>query len=88
MITTCNNNFLANSDDDEEYVNEHALTIDEILEAEFKAYKGDRGQPMFSTGGAYNNPLDWWHLNCDKYPNIWSLASCILAIRATSAPSE
>jgi Sec-independent protein translocase protein TatA len=69
-ITTCNNNFLANSDDDEEYVNEHAMTIDEILEAEFKAYKGDRGQPMFSTGGAYNNPLDWWRVNCDKYPNI------------------
>jgi hypothetical protein len=87
-ITTCNNNFLANSDDDEEYVNEHALTIDEILEAEFKAYKGDRGQPMFSTGGAYNNPLDWWRVNCDKYPNICSLATCILAIPATSAPSE
>lgn len=83
-----NNNFLADSDDDDEVENEHALTFDEVLEAEFKAYKADKGQSMFCAEGSYNNPLDWWRLHNEKYPNIWRMASCVLAIPATSAPSE
>ncbi len=43
---------------------------------------------MFNKDDRYNNPLDWWRIYVDKYPNIWKLASCILAIPATSAPSE
>ena len=76
------------SDDDDEVENEHALTFDEVLEAEFKAYKADKGQSMFCAEGSYNNPLDWWRLHNEKYPNIWRMASCVLAIPATSAPSE
>ncbi len=84
-----NNIFLANSDDEEEdNVNEHAMTLDEILEAEFKAYRGDRGQSMFSVECVYNNPLVWWRVNHEKFPNIWRLASFILAIPATLAPSK
>ena len=63
-------------------------TTDQILDAEITAYKADKGQPMFDKDDGYNNPLEWWRIHSCKYPNIWKLASCILAIPATSAPSE
>jgi hypothetical protein len=40
------------------------------------------------TNDQYSNPLQWWRRHVEKYPNIWKLASIILAIPATSAPSE
>jgi hypothetical protein len=64
------------------------MTFDEIIAAEFVFYKSDHGQTMFNGDGVYNDPLDWWRIHYEKFPNIWKLASCILAIPATSAPSE
>jgi hypothetical protein len=32
--------------------------------------------------------LDWWRIHVDKYPNIWKIARCVLAIPETSAPLE
>ncbi len=43
---------------------------------------------MFDQEDEYNNPLDWWRIHAEKYPNIWKIARCVLAIPATSAPSE
>lgn len=86
--TQFNNNFLADSDDEHESDHEHELTLAEILEGEIRAYRADCGQPLFAAEGKYNNPLDWWRVNHEKFPNLWKMASCILAIPATSAPSE
>ena len=58
------------------------------MEGEIRAYRADCGQPLFDSEGKYNNPLDWWRVNHEKFPNLWKMASCILAIPATSAPSE
>jgi hypothetical protein len=55
---------------------------------EVSAFKLEKMQPMYSPSCSYNNPLDWWRVYHSKYPNVWRLASCILAIPATSAPSE
>jgi hypothetical protein len=43
---------------------------------------------MVKKDEGYNDPLEWWRVLADKYPNIWKIASCILPIPATSAPSE
>ena len=80
--------FLARADEDIDTATDSTPTIDQVLQAEIIAYKADKGQSMFNKDDGYNNPLDWWRIYADKYPNIWKLASCILAIPATSAPSE
>lgn len=85
-----NNNFFADSDDEESVVVE-ALPLIDVVVAEVNAYQAEKSQPMYSRNGpsgSYNNPLDWWRLHHSKYPNLWKLASIILAIPATSAPSE
>lgn len=81
-------NFLADSEDEDSSLPEAVMTFDEIIAAEFVLYKSDRGQTMFNGDGVYNDPLDWWRIHYEKFPNIWKLASCVLAIPATSAPSE
>ncbi len=85
-----NNNFFADSDDEESVVVE-ALPLIDVVVAEVNAYQAEKSPPMYSRNGpsgSYNNPLDWWRLHHSKYPNLWKLASIILAIPATSAPSE
>mgnify|MGYP006216102695 CR=1 FL=1 len=44
--------------------------------------------PMYDVESEFNNPLGWWKQNCVKYPFVVNLARKILAIPATSAPSE
>jgi len=80
--------FLARADEDMETAPDTTPTTDQILDAEITAYKADKGQPMFGKDDGFYNPLEWWRIHFCKYPNIWKLASCILAIPATSAPSE
>ena len=36
----------------------------------------------------YSNPLDWWKTNSVHFPALSKVARMILAIPATSAPSE
>jgi hypothetical protein len=80
-------NFLADVDDDMDSISSQPRTIDELIMEEIAAYKLDRGQPMF-TNEEYNDPLQWWREHAKKYPYLWKLAGIILAIPATSAPSE
>jgi len=63
-------------------------TIADLIDAEITAFQAEKGQPMFNQENGYNNPLDWWRIKADKYPNVWKLARCVLPIPATSAPSE
>jgi hypothetical protein len=80
-------NFLEDGEDDMGSMQEHPITIDQQIRTEIEAFKSERGQPMY-TNDQYSNPLQWWRGHVEKYPNIWKLASIILAIPATSAPSE
>ena len=80
--------FLARADEDMETAPDTTPTTDQILDAEITAYKADKGQPMFGKDDGFYNPLEWWRIHFCKYPNIWKLASCILAVPATSASSE
>jgi zinc finger BED domain-containing protein 1 (E3 SUMO-protein ligase ZBED1) len=43
---------------------------------------------MKNIDGSYNDPLHWWSKNCLRFPLIATLAAQLLAITATSAPSE
>jgi hypothetical protein len=79
--------FLARMDDEMDAAST-LLTRDQVLHAEITTFRADKGQPMFDQEDEYNNPLDWWRIHAEKYPNIWKIARCVLAIPATSAPSE
>jgi hypothetical protein len=37
---------------------------------------------------AFSDPLVWWKAHVAKFPHVWLLASVVLAIPATSAPSK
>jgi len=91
-ILNNNNNFFADSDDEEEEENSTVpVSIDDTVNAELWNYRAEKGQSLYSrgdTGGSFNDPLVWWKLHADKYPHVWKLASIVLAIPATSAPSE
>ena len=52
------------------------------IEDEVRQYKTE---PCISPE---SNPLDWWKCHELKYPNLAKLAKCVLAIPATSVPSE
>jgi len=62
--------------------------VEEIVDAELALYKDEPTISMFSTPGDYNDPLSWWRLNTRKYKLLSKLASRILCIPATFAPSE
>ncbi len=64
------------------------LTTDQVLHGEITTFRADKGQPMLNREDEYNNPLDWWRIHAEKYPNILKIAGCVLPIPATSAPLE
>jgi hypothetical protein len=58
------------------------------VDAELLLYKREQHLPLKKEDGRYNNPLDWWRLKQQQYPLLAKLAYKLLAIPATSAPSE
>ena len=64
-----------------------ALSVQEIVCNEIRKYQSDKGLRL-QTDGCYNCPLEWWRVHHLDYPHIWKIAERILAIPATSAPSE
>ncbi len=62
---------MADSEDEDSSLPEAVMTFDEIIDAEFVLYKSDCGKTMFNGDGVYNDPLDWWRIHYEKFPNIW-----------------
>ena len=75
---------------DEEIIDAGAdgdLSVEGIVANEIRKYQSDRDLRL-QKDGCYNCPLEWWRLHNTDYPHIWKVAERILAIPATSAPSE
>jgi hypothetical protein len=58
------------------------------VDAELLFYKREPHLPLQRVDESYHNPLDWWRVKQHQYPILSKIASKILAIPATSAPSE
>ncbi len=64
-------------------------TIQFLVMEELKRYQACKGIKLRADEGGYLCSLDWWKKHHKSYPtNVWQLAQKILAIPATSAPSE
>ena len=87
-----NNNFFADSDDEDDDVSYGGpVSLADTVAAEVRNYRAEKGQPMYVLGddsSSYSDPLVWWKANASKFPHVWLLASVVLAVPATSAPSE
>jgi hypothetical protein len=68
--------------------NDRGNVIEELINAELTLYRREAPIAMKNNSGQYNNPLSWWSLNGRKFKYLSILASRILSIPATSAPSE
>jgi hypothetical protein len=68
--------------------NERGNVMEELIDAELTLYRQEAPIAMKNNSGHYNNPLSWWSLNGRKFKYLSILASRILRIPATSAPSE
>jgi hypothetical protein len=62
--------------------------VDELIDAELTLYRQEAPIAMKDNLGHYNNPLSWWSLNKIRFKHLSVLASRILSVPATSAPSE
>ena len=58
------------------------------VDAELLLYKWEQHLPLQKEDGSFNNPLEWWRLKQQQYPLLAKVALRLLAIPATSAPSE
>jgi hypothetical protein len=57
-------------------------------DAELTLYKQEPSIRLKNDDGTFNCPLTWWKFNERKYKLLSVLASRVLCIPATSAPSE
>jgi hypothetical protein len=57
-------------------------------DAELTSYKQEPSIQLKNDDGTFNCPLTWWKFNERKYKLLSVLASRVLCIPATSAPSE
>jgi hypothetical protein len=67
------------------------LDAEEVMnevKAELIIYKREGSMPMTTEDGKYSNPLGWWRKKAYKFPVLARLSRKLLAIPATSAPSE
>jgi hypothetical protein len=62
--------------------------VEDLIDAELTLYRQEAPISMKDNSGSYNNPLSWWHLHERQFKHLNVLASRLLCIPATSAPSE
>jgi hypothetical protein len=77
-----------NNNNEQDNNNDYQGDILNVVDAELLLYKREQHLPLRKADGSFNNPLDWWHLKQQQYPLMASIALKVLAIPATSAPSE
>jgi hypothetical protein len=80
--------FIPENDTEDESDDDDQEALEAGVDHEISMYKSKKADPLQASNGKYNCPLEWWKINHTKYANLYNLASCILAIPATSAPSE
>jgi hypothetical protein len=68
-------------------MNTNKISVEDIMSNEMRIYQSDKGLQL-QTDNCYNCSLEWWRVHHTNYPHIWKVAEQILAITATSAPSE
>ena len=84
----------ADEDDSEEIIQVPAASGDvdtyRRIDSELLEYRKLNKIDMRLTNSTaeYNNPLDWWRFRATEFPRLSRMARKILAIPATSAPSE
>jgi hypothetical protein len=61
---------------------------EEMVALEISRYRADAGLSYCDESGVVQNPLEWWRKNEYLYPCLAKYAKRVLAIPATSAPSE
>ena len=66
---------------------ERTKAFEAMVDLEISQYRSVPALPNM-TNQIRNNPLDWWRLNEYLYPCLGKFARRVLAIPATSAPSE
>jgi hypothetical protein len=77
-----------NNDDTDEPNNNNAAAALDRVRAELVLYKREPAIMLQREEGIYNNPLEWWKVKKHQYPLLSKVAIKLLAIPATSAPSE
>ncbi len=78
----------AENNNNNENDNNRRNDILDVVDAELLLYKREQHLPLKKADGSFNNPLDWWRLKQQQYPLLAGIALKVLAIPATSAPSE
>ena len=59
-----------------------------MVSDEVRRYRAEPPLPCFDESGNAQSPLAWWKSNEQLYPSLSKYARQVLAIPATSAPSE
>ena len=59
-----------------------------MVSDEVRRYRAEPPLPFFDESGNAQSPLAWWKSNEQLYPSLSKYARQVLAIPATSAPSE
>ena len=59
-----------------------------VVAEEISRYRAEVPLQFFDDNGVAQSPLDWWRRNEKLYPSLSKYAKRVLAIPATSAPSE
>ena len=78
----------SSDEDDEDAAAQDGENLEFLVKDELKRYQACKGIKLRADNGDYLCPLEWWKKHHITYPNVWQLAQSILAIPATSAPSE
>jgi len=83
-----NNNEQSSSSNNNNNNNNYKDEIINVVDAELFLYKREQYLPLKKADGSFNNPLDWWCLKQQQNPLLASIVMKVLAIPATSSPSE
>jgi len=88
QVVIANEQDLHNNNNGNNYYHHQNEEIVNRVDAELLLYKWEQHLPLQKEDGSFNNPLEWWRLKQQQYPLSAKVALRLLAIPATSVPSE